>query len=55
MLRSPRDFNGDVYELALKATDGTVRCVALPGAAFPVRALFDDAELERAVTAGRGA
>jgi Uma2 family endonuclease len=42
---------GESYELAMKAGDGTVRCVASSGAEFPVRALFDDAEHEKALTA----
>ena len=46
-------LKGDGYELGMKAADGTVRCVALPGAEFPVRALFDDAELDRVLAAAR--
>jgi Uma2 family endonuclease len=42
-------LRGDTYELAMKAGDGTVRCVAVQGAEFPVQALFDDAEHEKAL------
>ena len=40
---------GEQYELRIKSGDGTVRCAAIPGAKFPVRALFDDAENRSAV------
>jgi Uma2 family endonuclease len=48
-------LRGDQYELRLKGSDGTVRLVAIEGADFPVRALFDDAENDRAVAAARPA
>jgi Uma2 family endonuclease len=44
-------LRGDAYELAIKTGDGTVRCVAIPGAEFPVRALFDDPAHETAIAA----
>jgi Uma2 family endonuclease len=46
-------LSGDHYELRLKSGDGTVRCVALSGAEFPILALFDDAENQRATAAAR--
>lgn len=41
---------GDAYELRIKSADGTVRSVAMPGAEFAVRAIFDDEENRRAVS-----
>ena len=45
--------NAEQYQLRLKSADGTLRCVAIAGAEFPVRAFFDDDANRNALAALR--
>ncbi len=44
-------LEGDVYELVLKASDGTVRSSAIDGFSIPIKAIFDEDANAAALTA----